>query len=117
MQSFKKPCLVWTYTIDPISGDGDCVFTSIVKQLRRLPEVIENEPSLTAHLAALGLGDSQEEDAYRLRQLFVDQVQSNEMYQMVTGVDPFLGSVVHFAVISATLLSESVQICYKSQWL
>ena len=75
-------------TIDPISGDGDCVFTSIVKQLRRLPEVIENEPSLTAHLAALDLGDSQEEDAYRLRQLFVDQVQSNEMYQMVTGVDP-----------------------------
>ena len=66
-------------TIDPISGDGDCVFTSIVKQLRRLPEVIENEPSLTAHLAAMGLGDSQEEDAYRLRQLFVDQVQSNQL--------------------------------------
>ena len=75
-------------TIDPVSGDGDCVFTSIVRQLRRHPEFIENEPSLTAHLAALGLSGSEKDDAYSLRQLFVDQVQSNEMYQMMTGVDP-----------------------------
>ena len=28
------------------------------------------------------------EDAYRLRQLFVDNVQSNEEYQSVAGVNP-----------------------------
>ena len=67
-------------TIDPVSGDGDCVFTSIVRQLRRHPKFIENEPSLTVHLAALGLSGSEKDDAYSLRQLFVDQVQSNEMY-------------------------------------
>ncbi|PFX11080.1 hypothetical protein AWC38_SpisGene25459, partial [Stylophora pistillata] len=33
-------------TIDPVSGDGDCVFTSIVRQLRRLPEFIDKNPAL-----------------------------------------------------------------------
>ena len=39
-------------------------------------------------LYGLGLSKSVEEDAYRLRQLFADNVQSNEEYQSVAGVNP-----------------------------
>lgn len=76
-------------TADLVSGDGDCVFSSIVRQLNRLSQSIDkSESSLAAHLASLGLDRGEEEDAYTLRQLFVNHVQSNELYQMVTGVSP-----------------------------
>ena len=77
-------------SIDPVVGDGDCAFSSIVKQLHKLPEFINKEPYFVEHLYGLGLSKSVdlEEDAYRLRQLFVDNVQSNEEYQSVAGVNP-----------------------------
>lgn len=76
-------------TADLVSGDGDCVFSSIVRQLKRLSQSIDKtESSLAAHLASLGLDRGEEEDAYTLRQLFVNHVQSTELFQMVTGVSP-----------------------------
>ena len=75
-------------TSDPVSGDGDCVFSSIVKQLKKLPQSTEEESPLAAHLLSSGSGRTEEEDAYTLRQLFVNNVQSNELYQVVTGVSP-----------------------------
>lgn len=75
-------------TSDPVSGDGDCVFSSIVKQSKKLPQLTEEESPLAAHLLSSGLGRTEEEDAYTLRQLFVNNVQSNELYQVVTGVSP-----------------------------
>lgn len=45
-------------TADLVSGDGDCVFSSIVRQLKRLSQSIdETESSLAAHLASLGLDE------------------------------------------------------------
>ena len=65
------------------------MFSSIVRQLKRLSQSIDKtESSLAAHLVSLGLDRGEEEDAYTLRQLFVNHVQSNELYQMVTGVSP-----------------------------
>ena len=77
-------------TADLVSGDGDCLFSSIVRQLKKLSQSIDDktESSLAAHLASLGLDRGEEEDAYTLRKLFVNHVQSNELYQMVTGVSP-----------------------------
>ena len=51
-------------TADLVSGDGDCVFSSIVRQLNRLSQSIDkSESSLAAHLASLGLDRGEEEDA------------------------------------------------------
>ena len=75
-------------SIDPVVGDGDCAFSSIVKQLHKLPEFINKEPYFVEHLYGLGLSKSVEEDAYWLRQLFVDNVQSNKEYQSVAGMNP-----------------------------
>ena len=36
----------------------------------------------------MGLGGCEEEDAYIFRQLFISNVQSNELYLMVAGVSP-----------------------------
>ena len=69
--------------IDPVEGDGDCAFRSIIKQLRNTLEWNE----LSQHLKDMGLsGESIDDDVFALRQLFVDNVQSNEYYQMLLGI-------------------------------
>ena len=45
-------------SIDPVVGDGDCAFSSIIKQLHRLPEFINKEPYFMEHLSGLGLSTS-----------------------------------------------------------
>lgn len=72
--------------IDPVSGDGDCAFRSIVTQLRKTKEWNEENSTLLEHLTRLGLGKTIDEDVFQLRQCFVDNVQSNEHYQMLSGV-------------------------------
>lgn len=70
--------------IDAVEGDGDCTFTSIIKQLRKSDSYKERK--LQDHFRDLGLDRSIEDDVNRLRELFVDAVQSNENYQMLLGV-------------------------------
>ena len=41
---------------------------------------------LMQHLRGLGLGLSIDEDVFQLRQHFVNHVQSNDYYQMLTGI-------------------------------
>ena len=74
--------------IDPVTGDGDCAFASIIRQLRKSYEW-QNAiyGNLRKHLTDLGLGGSVDLDVYRLRQLFVNVVQSNEDYQVLLGID------------------------------
>lgn len=73
-------------TIDSAAGDGDCAIASIIRQLHKIPEFKDKELKLRQHLPTLGLGNTPEEDT--LHQLFVDQVQNNEHYQLVIGI-PF----------------------------
>lgn len=49
----------------------------------------ESNENLRKHLTDLGLGGCIEDDVCRLRQIFVDFVQSNEGYQMLLGMDKF----------------------------
>lgn len=71
--------------IDPVSGDGDCAFSSIIRQLYKLPEFRTDE-ILSKHLQEMGLYIDEETDAFTLRQRFVDHVQANEHYQLLTGI-------------------------------
>ena len=71
--------------IDPVSGDGDCAFSSIITQLYKLPE-FRTEEILTKHLQDIGLNIDEKTDAFTLRQQFVDHVQANEHYQLLTGI-------------------------------
>lgn len=74
-------------TVDPVDGDGDCAFSSIIKQLQKCIAWKSTNTPLQMHLSQLGLGGNFDHDVYRLRELFVNAVQSNEIYQMLLGVD------------------------------
>jgi len=73
--------------IDPVEGDGDCTFRSIIKQLRHMLKCNDANTKLTGHLDDLGLTRANvDDDVFTLRQLFVDNIQSNEYYQMLLGI-------------------------------
>ena len=73
--------------IDHVEGDGDCAFRSIIKQLRNMLKNNDANTKLTGHLDDLGLTRANlDDDVFTLRQLFVDNVQSNEYYQMLLGI-------------------------------
>lgn len=72
--------------LDPVVGDGDCAFRSIIVQLRKTKEWKDQNVLLMEHLAGLGLGKGLDEDVFQLRQCFVDTVQSNEHYLLFSGI-------------------------------
>ncbi|XP_068678618.1 uncharacterized protein [Montipora foliosa] len=84
-QNLKRNLSSMGLEIDPVSGDGDCAFSSIIRQLYKLPEFM-NEGILTRHLHDMGLNIDEKTDAFTLRQRFVDHVQANEHYQLLTGI-------------------------------
>ena len=55
-------------------------------QVQKTQEWNDEESALRLHCLDLGLGKSVNEDVFHLRQLFVDSVQSNDYYQMLTGI-------------------------------
>ena len=71
--------------MDAINGDGDCAFTSILLQLRKAEWQEQNE-NLMQHLRGLGLGLTIDENVFQLCQLFLNHVQSNDYYQMLTEI-------------------------------
>lgn len=71
---------------DPTIGDGDCAFRAIVSQIPKPIEWSDPSSLLRERLAYLGLGKRTDTDVLKLRQLFVDNVQSNDYYQMFTGI-------------------------------
>lgn len=83
----KRNLASFNLLVDPVDGDGDCAFRSIIQQLRTTSEWAEGKPQLMEHLKSLGLtNESIDEDVFCLRQLFVDSVQSNDYYQMLLGI-------------------------------
>lgn len=81
----QRNLLSFSRSIDPVAGNGDCAFRSIIAQLRKSREWIEQDEILIQKLQTLGLGQSIDVDVYHLRQLFVDHAQSNDFYQMLIG--------------------------------
>lgn len=71
---------------DEVVGDGDCAFRTIISQVRKTNQWSDPNSALCQHISYLGLGRSADEDVNQLRQLFVNNVQSNEHYQMLTGI-------------------------------
>ena len=71
--------------VDPGCGDGDCAFSSITRELYKLAEFKSNR-TLNEHLHDIGLGVNEVADAFTLRQRFVDHVQANEYYQLLSGI-------------------------------
>ena len=71
---------------DPVVGDGDCAFRAIVSQMRKTIEWTDKSSLFRERLTYLGLGNSANADVLKLRQLFVDNVQSNDLYQMLAGI-------------------------------
>ena len=73
--------------IDPVEGDEDCAFRSIIKQMRKTLEWNDANVKLTDHLKDMGLaGAVIDDDVFTLCQLFVNNVQSNEYYQTLLGI-------------------------------
>ena len=82
----RKHLASFNLRIDPVIGDGDCAFRSIIVQVQKTQEWNDEGSALCFHYLDLGLGRSVDEDVFHLRQLFVDSVQSNDYYQMLTGL-------------------------------
>lgn len=51
--------------IDPVSGDGDCAFSSIIRQLHKLPEFRTDEIFLK-HVQDMSLNIDEKTDAFTL---------------------------------------------------
>ena len=64
----------------------DCAFRSIVRQIRKIIKCIDPSSVLWERLIYLCLGNAADADTLKLCQLFIDNVQSNVQYQMLTGI-------------------------------
>ena len=63
---------------DLVIGDGDCAFRAIVSQMRKTIEWNDSRSLFRERFTYLGLGNVEDSDVLKLRQLFVDNVQSND---------------------------------------
>ena len=61
--------------LDKVTPDGDCAFRSIVRQITKRTHDVQDRVS--THLKSLGLLINEDDDTFRLRQLFVEAVLSN----------------------------------------
>lgn len=66
---------------DPVIGDGDCAFRAIVSQKWN-----DSRSLFRERFTYLGLGNNEDSDVLKLCQLFVDNVQSNDHYQMLSRI-------------------------------
>ncbi|KAK2555144.1 hypothetical protein P5673_023114 [Acropora cervicornis] len=73
-------------SFNPLSGDGDCTFRSVIVQLPKNKEWKDQNAILMEHLAGLGLRKGLDEDVFQFRQCFMDTVQINEHYLMFSGI-------------------------------
>ena len=71
---------------DPVIGDGDCAFRAIVSQMRKTIEWNDSRSLFRERFTYLRLGNVEDSDVLKLRQLFVDNVQSNDHYQMLSRI-------------------------------
>lgn len=71
-RQLKRNLAAFDLEIDEVVGDGDCAFTSIIKQLHKVVPTMTEDAQ--AHVRSLGLLQSETEDTFALRQMFVDQM-------------------------------------------
>ena len=84
--SLQRNLACFNMVKDPVIGDGDCAFGASVSQMRKTIEWTDGGSLLQERLTYLGLGNNVDADVLKLRQLFVDNVQSNDHYQMLSGI-------------------------------
>lgn len=63
-QLLLKHLASFNLRIDPVSGDGDCAFRSILVQVQKTQEWNDEESALRLHCLDLGLGKSVNEDVF-----------------------------------------------------
>ena len=61
--------------IEEVIGDGDCAFRSLAKQIVKVSTA---DIKFRDHVESLGLLKSEDEDTYKLRQLFVDKLEEGD---------------------------------------
>ena len=73
-ENMKRNLSGFNLTVDEIPRDGNCFFRSVIRQLNRHLETF----AVKQHVCSLGLGVAEENDAMRLRQLFVNELLTNK---------------------------------------
>ena len=68
LNCFRRNLASFNRHLDPVVGDGDCAFRSIIVQLRKTKEWNDQNATLMEHLVGLGLGKGLDEDVFQLRQ-------------------------------------------------
>jgi hypothetical protein len=75
LNTLRRHLAAFGLGIEEVSKDGDCAFRSIIKQLHALETT---NSGLTNHLHTLDLLKSEDEDTYKLRQLFVEEIKKED---------------------------------------
>ena len=71
-EQLKRNQAAFDLQIEEVFGDGDCAFTSIIKQLHKtVPNLTKEADNF---IRPLGLLKSEEQDTLGLRQMFVDRM-------------------------------------------
>ena len=71
-EQLKRNQAAFDLQIEEVFGDGDCAFTSIIKQLHKT--VLNLTKEADNFIRPLGLLKSEEQDTLGLRQMFVDRM-------------------------------------------
>lgn len=71
-KQLKRNLAAFDLQIDEVVGDGDCAFTSVIKQLYKAVPNLTKEAENS--IRSLGLLKSEEQDTFLLRQMFVDRM-------------------------------------------
>ena len=74
-ETLQRHLAKFNLQLDKVTPDGDCAFRSIVKQITKRTQNVQDR--LSTHLKSLGLLINEEDDKFRLRQLFMEAVLSN----------------------------------------
>ena len=74
-ETLQRHLAKFNLQLDKVTPDGDCAFRSIVRQITKRTHDVQDRVS--THLKSLGLLINEDDDTFRLRQLFVEAVLSN----------------------------------------
>ena len=95
---------------DPVIADGDCAFRAILSQKWN-----DSLSLFRERFTFLGLGNNEDSDVLKLRQLFVDNVQSNDHYQMLSRIPSAELGPVARSLVSANRWLRGIKI-YRFPW-
>ena len=93
-ETLQRHLAKFNLQLDKVTPDGDCAFRSIVRQITKRTHDVQDRVS--THLKSLGLLINEEDDTFRLRQLFVEAVLSN-----AHGISSFIQGTVEDVLAKA----------------